>query len=200
MTPPTVWTVELVHDAALRRTDVDAHQLVLGRDPALQQFRHLALDFPQFLGNLAAQILVDLDDLQFGLGHLAVGLGGGGDELATFAPEPRPTPAQAGSARMIGTRFFCHRDRTPSSSRRISSISPLLASACSAKPLIFFLELADALPHLRLLSGPRRLAKVEQLLLTVNQPPDVRILQTGRQLGREARLRGQSSRSASRRA
>ena len=49
ITPPTVCTVELVDDAVLRRADVDALELVLGRDLALDELGDLALDLAQLL-------------------------------------------------------------------------------------------------------------------------------------------------------
>src|SRR5215203_5224162 len=79
----------LVHHPVLRRSDIDALQLVLGRDLALDELGNLALDLAQVLGNLAAQILIDLQDLQLDLGNLALGLGGRRDELAALALEAR---------------------------------------------------------------------------------------------------------------
>ena len=75
MTPPIVCDGELVHDAVLRRADVDALELVLGRDLALDQLGDLGLDLAQLLGDLAScRSWIDLDDLQLGLGDLALGL------------------------------------------------------------------------------------------------------------------------------
>ena len=44
----------LVHHAVLRRADVDALELVLGRDLALDQLADLGLDLAQLLADLAA--------------------------------------------------------------------------------------------------------------------------------------------------
>ena len=49
----------------------------------------LPCDLAQLLGDLAAQFLVDLQDLQLDLGDLALRLGGRGDELAALAFEAR---------------------------------------------------------------------------------------------------------------
>ena len=65
---------ELMHHAVLRRADVDALELVLGRDLALDELGDLVVDLAQILADLAAQVLVDLHDLQLGLGDLALGL------------------------------------------------------------------------------------------------------------------------------
>jgi len=80
MTPPTVCTV-----AVLRRADVDAAQLILGGDLALDEFAELVVGLAQILGDFADQILVDLDDLQFGLGDLALGLRPRGEILTALA-------------------------------------------------------------------------------------------------------------------
>ena len=66
----------LEHHAVLRRADVGALELVLRRHLALDEFADLAVDLAQFLGDVAAEILVDLENLQLGLGDLALGLGG----------------------------------------------------------------------------------------------------------------------------
>ena len=78
----------LMHDAVLRRADVDALQLILGRDLALDELGDLGLDLAQLRGDLAAQILLDLHDLEFGLADLALGLGDRRDELAALAAKP----------------------------------------------------------------------------------------------------------------
>ena len=43
-------------------------QQVLGRDPLLDQLGFLAADFGEILADIGAQVLVDLDDLELGLG------------------------------------------------------------------------------------------------------------------------------------
>src|SRR5439155_21442797 len=64
----------LQHDAVLRRADVDAAELILGGDLALDELADLVVGLAQILGYLADHVLVDLDDLQFGFGDLALGL------------------------------------------------------------------------------------------------------------------------------
>ena len=92
--------VRLEHHAVLRRADVDALELILGRDLALDEFADLAVDLAHLLGDLAAQILVDLDDLQLGLGDLALGLGDRRDQLRRArlraAPPSRSSCGQRG--------------------------------------------------------------------------------------------------------
>ena len=75
----------LEHGAVLRRADIGALELILGGDLALDIFADLAVGLAQLLGDVARQILIDLDDLQLDLGDLALGLGGLSDELAALA-------------------------------------------------------------------------------------------------------------------
>ena len=82
----------------LRRADIHALQLVFGRDLALDEFADLGIDLAHLLGDFAAEILVDLDDLELYLGDLAFGLGHGSDELRLFAVEARRFPLQLGQA------------------------------------------------------------------------------------------------------
>ena len=49
-------------------------QLIHRGDLAFDQFGDLGADVGKLLGDVAAQVLVDLDDLQLGLGNLALGL------------------------------------------------------------------------------------------------------------------------------
>ena len=57
------------------RPEVDAFQLVLGSRLPLDQLRDLAANLRQLFADVAAHVLVDLDDLQLRLGDLALGLG-----------------------------------------------------------------------------------------------------------------------------
>ena len=87
---------ELVDRAVLRRPDVDALQLVLGGDLASRRVRTiLARISAKLLADLAAQVLVDLQDLQLGLGDLALGLGDGGDKLRRARLRAAPRRARA---------------------------------------------------------------------------------------------------------
>ena len=88
--------LRLQHGAILRGAQVDALELVFGRDLALDEFAELGVDLAHVLGDLAAQILIDLDDLEFGLGDLALGLGDGCDQLPAFALEPRAIALKRG--------------------------------------------------------------------------------------------------------
>ena len=72
----------LLDHAVLRRADIDPPQLVFGRDLALDEFADLVVGLAQILGDVADHVLVDLDDLQFGFGDLALGLRDRGDDIA----------------------------------------------------------------------------------------------------------------------
>ena len=73
---------------AASRADVDAFQLVLGRDLAFQELSDLALGLAQLFCDLACEFPIDLHDLQLGLGDLAIGLSTEGNELRPLAVEP----------------------------------------------------------------------------------------------------------------
>ena len=80
-----VWTLSWWTIAVARRTDVDALELVFRGHAPLGVLGDLALDLAQLLHRLGAHLLVDLDDLELGLGDAALGLGDGCDELAALA-------------------------------------------------------------------------------------------------------------------
>src|SRR5262249_40970257 len=85
---------ELEHRAILRSSDVHTLQLVLGRDPALDELADLGVDLAHFLCDFAAQILIDLNDLQLDLGNLSLGLCHQCYKLRMLAIEPRRLPLQ----------------------------------------------------------------------------------------------------------
>ena len=81
--------VELMHHPTLRRTDVDALELVFGGDLLFNQFGGLAANVREVLADLGAHVLIDLQDLDLGLGDLALGLRDRGHELPALAFEAR---------------------------------------------------------------------------------------------------------------
>ena len=83
-------------EAGLRRAQVDALELVLGRGDPLLELGDLALRLAQVLEHLGAEILVDLDDLQLGFADLAARTGDVGDELAALALQSASGRAGAG--------------------------------------------------------------------------------------------------------
>src|SRR6266852_547487 len=78
----------LQHHAVLRGADVDPPQLIFGRDLALDEFTDLVVGLAPILGDFPDHILVDLNDLQFGLGDLALRLRLRCNVLRPFASEP----------------------------------------------------------------------------------------------------------------
>lgn len=65
---------KLMDDASLRAAYIDTPELIFGRDLLLNQLGELCLDVTEFGCHLAAQILVDLNDLQTDFGRMtAVG-------------------------------------------------------------------------------------------------------------------------------
>ena len=77
-----------MHDAFLRRADVDPCQLVLGGDLALGKLDQFGLDRPQLPLGLGANVLVDRHDLHFDLADLPPGPGDLRGQPAMLAVEP----------------------------------------------------------------------------------------------------------------
>src|SRR5262245_64003075 len=78
----------LKNGSVLRGANVDAFELVLGRDFALDELADLAINLAQFLGDIAGNILIYLENLQRRLGNLTFGLRRGRNQLTAFAIEP----------------------------------------------------------------------------------------------------------------
>ncbi len=56
-------SLELVHDPVLRRADIDALEQIFGCDLALAKLRQFTAALGNHLGDLAAHVALDLDDL-----------------------------------------------------------------------------------------------------------------------------------------
>src|SRR5713226_9401930 len=162
----------LQHHAVLRGADVGPPQLVLGGDLALDEFADLVVGLAQILRDIADQILVDLDDLQFGFGDLALGLRPRGDELRALAVEPGRVALQRRQARHLHQVFF------------VELLNPgeLLFHQHDFLVFCFFLrrqaadflvQLRDALAQLRLLPDPPEGADLEQFGLAGDDVLDV---------------------------
>src|SRR5262249_37894217 len=80
---------KLKNGSILRGANVVSFELVLGRDFALDELADFAIDLAQFLRDLAGKILIYLENLQRGLGDLALGLRCGRNQLTAFTVEPR---------------------------------------------------------------------------------------------------------------
>src|SRR5262249_29405209 len=80
---------QLKNASILWGANVDAFELIFGRDFALDELADFSIDLAQFLGDLAGKILIYLQNLQRGFGDLAFGLRRGRNQLTAFTVEPR---------------------------------------------------------------------------------------------------------------
>ncbi len=163
---------QLEHRTVLRGANLDALELVLGGDLAFDELANLGLDLAHLLGDIAAQILIDLDDLQLGLGDLAFDLGRAGDQLSAFPLEPRLLALQRGEPGELNQILrpkLLDADELAADQAEFLVLGGLLRS----KPPRLFLELVDALPILRLLPLPGRAAQLEQLALALHHIGDL---------------------------
>src|SRR3954454_20038000 len=165
----------LQHHASLWRTDIDAAKLVLGGDLALEHFADLVVGLAQILGDLADHVLVDLDDLELGLGDLALGLRARGDVLRTLAVEAGAVAVgrgQAGDLHQVLVIEIADTDELLLHQRDFPVLGPLLRG----EALDLLVELLDALAQLRLLAGAAVDANVEQLGFGGEQRLDIGIV------------------------
>ena len=152
----------LQHDAVLRRADVDAAQLILGGDLALDELADLVVGLAQILGDLADHVLVDLDDLQLGLGDLAPRLRPRGDVLRALARQPGKVALQHRQARDLDQALLVEladADQFLLDQRDFLVLGLLLRGEAGD----LFVELRDALAQLRFLSGAPKHPDFEQL-------------------------------------
>ncbi len=174
----------LQHHAVLRRADVDAAQLVLGGDLALDELADLVGGLTQILGDLAGHVLVDLDDLQLGFGDLAPGLGARGDVLPAFAVQPRGVAFQLRQARNLDQPLLvelAHAHQLLLDQRDFL----LLGLFLRGETLDFLVELGDALAQLRLLAGAAVDPDLEQLGFACHHVPGIGIASAVKQHRRE---------------
>src|SRR6266702_2959056 len=167
----------LQHHAVLRRADVDAAKLILGGDLALDQFADLVVGLAQILGDLADHILVDLDDLELGLGNLALILRPRGDVLRALAVEACAVAFERGQARDLDQVLvieIAHADKLLLHQRDLLVLGFFLRR----ETFDLLVELLNALAELRLLPRAAIDADVEQLGFGGEQHLDVGIVAT----------------------
>src|SRR5262245_24321268 len=155
---------ELMHDAALRRPDIHALELILRRRHTLLELGDLALGFAQVLEHLGAEILIELQDLQLGLAVLGARAGDRRDELAALALEPRLVALQRHEALNADEVLLVelgHADQLLADELDLVFLGLLLRHQSGD----LFVGLGDALAQLRALAGAATLARIEQLLL-----------------------------------
>src|SRR4029077_8870004 len=164
----------LQHHAVLRGANVDATELVFRGALALDELADLVVGLTQVLGDLADHILVDLNDLQFGFGDLALGLRARGDVLRPLARQAGGIALQRRQARNLHQMlvveladadqlFFDQRDFL------------VLCLLLGRETRNFLVQLRHAFAQLRLLSGPSVDANLEQFGFAGHDVPDVGI-------------------------
>ena len=156
-----------VDDARVGRANVDALELVVGGDHALDQLGDLALRLAQVFQDPAAEFLIKLDDLQLGLADPGAGARDLGNELAAVAFEPGPLALQrhvAGDADKVLLVEIGDADQLFGDEFDLAFLGLLLRG----EPTDLLVALRDALSELGPLAGSGRLARLEQLLLAVD--------------------------------
>ena len=165
----------LQHHAGLRGSDVDPTQLVFGRDLALDELTDLVVGLAQILGDLADHILVDLNDLQFGLGDLALGLRLRCNVLRPLAGQPGRVALQHRQTRNLNQVLFVQRanaDQFLLHQRNFLVFRLFLrAQACD-----LLVQLRDPFAQLRLLSGPSIDTNLEQFGFARDDGLDIGVL------------------------
>src|SRR6266446_9834651 len=170
----------LQHHAILRRADVDATQLVFGRDLALDEFTDLVVGLAQVLGDFADHILVDLNDLQFGLGYLALGLRPRCNVLRPLACEPGRVALQHRQTRNLNQVLFvelANADQFLLHQRNFLVFRLFLRRQAGD----LLVQLRDPLAQLRLLSGPSIDTNLEQLGFARDDRLDIGVIGTREQ-------------------
>jgi hypothetical protein len=165
----------LQHDAVLRRADVDAAQLILGGDLALDELADLVVGLAQILGDLADHVLVDLDDLQFGFGDLAPRLRRAAMYCARFARQPGEIALQHRQARELDQALLVEladADQFLLDQRDFLFLGLFLRR----QPCDFLVELQHPLAQLRFLPGAAEYANLEQLGLARQDIPHIGIV------------------------
>src|SRR5689334_7129428 len=151
---------QLVHGAALRGTDLDPVELILGRGDPLVELGDLALGLPQVLENLGAGVLIELDDLELDLADLAARARYVGNELAAVPVQLGLVALQLGIAR-YGDELLLVELRDARQFLADIADRAVLALLLGSEPTDFLLGLGDTLLQLRSLAVPGGGAGIE---------------------------------------
>src|SRR5262245_13232202 len=175
---------QLKNGSVLRGANVDAFELVLGRDLALDELADFAVDLAQFLRDFAGKILIYLQNLQRGLGDLAFCLRRGRNQLTAFTVEPGRLALERrepGELNQILVPKITHACKLSLDERNFFCLRILLRGETGN----FLAKLGDPLLQLRLLAAASRFAQVEKLALAIHRRGAVRIARARHQLSRE---------------
>src|SRR6202035_3719851 len=173
----------LKHGAVLRRADVDAAELIFRRYLALDELADLAVGLAQFLGDVAGELLIDLEDLQLDLGNPALGLRGIGDQRTALALDlglvalQRREPIELDQ---VSLPKVAHARELLGDEAELLGLGLLLRE----EPGDLLLQLLDALLQLIFLPEPGGAPQFEQLALGIQRILDVRIVDVAGKLAR----------------
>src|SRR6185437_14202968 len=155
---------KLMDAPALRGPDIDPAELVHRRRPAFSRLGKLALCFDQILADLGAEILIDLDNLQLDLRHLAPRLGNRAGQLTTLTLETGRITFQGGQSAHRHEIFL--KQRADTFEFLVDEINFLLLGVELPQiALDFLLKLRAAFPELCFLSTSGLSAQLKKTLL-----------------------------------
>ena len=153
-----------MHDAVLGRANFDPGEHVLSRNLPFGTYGQIGADRGELLAGLGAQILVQLEDLQLGLGDLVLAFSNRGGQLAAIALGPGEIALQGNHPCKLNQVFLpegLHALQLfPNPFKLIA-----LGGRLRLKTDDFLPKLGDPLPQLRPLSIGGRPPNIEQALL-----------------------------------
>ncbi len=152
---------KLMHRSGLWCTDVYPLQLIFRGDTAFVQLSLLGLDLAHVFDHLGLEILIELDDLQLGLGNFSLRLGGGGRQLAPLTLEARHLALRR---RVLGDGYqFLHPKLVLALQLDLHELQLFdLRLLLRGETTNLLFELGDAFAQLSFLSGTRHPAAFEQ--------------------------------------
>src|SRR5262245_36101287 len=159
---------QLKHGSVLWGANVGAFELVLGRDFALDELADFAINLAQFLGDIAGNILIYLENLQRRLGDFAFGLRRGRNQLTAFTIEPgrftleRREPIELDQ---ILVPKITHPCKLSLDERNFLGLRILLRGETGN----LLPKLGDPLSQLRLLAAASRFAQAEKLAFAIHR-------------------------------
>src|SRR5262245_9579068 len=159
---------QLKDGSVLWGANVGAFELVLGRDFALDELADFAINLAQFLGDIACNILIYLENLQRRLGDFAFGLRRGRNQLTAFTVEPSRLALERrepGDLNQILVPKITHPCKLSLDERNFFCLRILLCGETGN----FLAKLGDPLLQLRLLAAASRFAQAEKLAFAIHR-------------------------------